>query len=1553
MIKSKKRFISTALLLFFSTTFIVDIGTKESLALQRGEDLINELLVDELKSKIKEDDSFGGKKELFQNLENMELSKGDQEEIVRVIVELEEKPATLKLEDGIKPSDSMIDEVIEGQADIKEEVENIAGDEVRHSYGNLINGFSIDTKRKNIEGILEIEGVFKVTEAKIYYPTMETAKESTEAYEVWKEYGYKGEGLVVSIVDTGIDYTHKDMVLTDTSKAKIKEGDFDSGIGKYYTEKVPYGYNFADDDDRVIDESGSMHGMHVAGIVGANSSEEDLSIDNGIQGVAPEAQLLAMKVFSNNAEIKGAYSDDIIAAIEKSVELDSDIINMSLGAVAGFRNSEDPEQVAIKNATDDGVICVVSAGNSTTSNNSYIIEGMSDTATIGSPGIAMDALQVASSENSQIVLSALTATIEGATQNFGYTECDVNPLDIFSSETELLLVDSGLGQVSDFEGKDLKGKVALVKRGEINFVDKQINAQNAGAAAVIIYNTTEDYINMATDVSVKIPVVFIKGSHGSLIKDKILNTTVSFRNEIAKTSNGESGAMSSFTSWGPTPDLQFAPQITGPGGNIYSTLNNDRYGSMSGTSMAAPHVAGATALIIQGLKAEGVELEGRELVEFVKKSIINTAKTLYEKNAFGEEIEYSPRRQGSGLIQTKEAIENRVLALGQNGEATIALKEIGDSTEFTVTLTNYSDKDESYTVDTGNVLTAFAPYMINKEYLSGYEPFDTFLEGAKVNSNKEKVVVPAGGEALVTFTLNIPSGSVKNNFVEGFVNFKADDSATPSLVIPYMGYYGDWDSDKIIDGQVWSDEVILSESFAVGKYLGEYSYLGYIGRDEDGYVEVNENNIAISPNGDELFDEIIPALYLLRNAKEIKVDILDENKNLFAENVNGDKDFRKKILANQGGDSASVYSNLRWDGTVYNKETGENEVIKEGKYYVNYKAKVDGGDSYQDFIIPVSIDLTAIKTALLSSSSSDTTNYSLEIGFNTELANNKVNDLLLAVNGELVSEYTLAEDSLLADLSLADNKINKIEIVTMDNAGNVSYDYYEVGVGNYLSEVNFIDFEEGSSYTTNEVTFNGEYAGDVAKILVNNKEVDSMENGKFSVTLKLNEGYNNIRLYAEDSQGNVIKDEAHKLFCDTEAPIVVVNNPLLNENGELVTAMDVVSLKGYVSDNTEGYKLYLNGEVKLNIALDGAKGHEETYREFEYEVPVEDGDIISLVAEDLSGNKTELKIPVVVDTTLPEGEVNGVENNAAYNTGVTPTVVVGEDIKEVTATLNEEQYNFEEITGEGEYKLVITLIGHNGLTRTLTYNFVIDKTAPVITVPSLVDNGVYNLGKVLEILTSEEAIVTSKLNGELYNGYEVTNEGNYELVVKAVDKAGNTSTVTIRFVIDKTKPVLTIKGVVNNTTYNKEVNAEITSNEEGTVTSTLNGKVYNGEVINVDGDYTLIVKATDKAGNVTEQTLVFTIKLPKSPVEEENPTPTPKPNPSEGDNGSKLPTEDDDLNNNNNSNSNSNNNNNNIGKGNNLPTTGGQDSYLVISLSALMLVIGYFLVLKKKKVKEE
>lgn len=1395
---------------------------------------------------------------------------------------------------------------------------------------------------------MDIEGIDKVSEAIVYYPDMSTSKDYTQIASVWEEYGYNGEGMVVSIIDTGIDYTHKDMVLTDPSSAKLKEEDINIEFGKYFTEKVPYGYNFADKDDLVIDTSGSMHGMHVAGIVGSNASDEDINNDNGIKGVAPESQLLAMKVFSNNSEVRGAYSDDIIAAIETSVQLGADVINMSLGAVAGFRDENSPEQVAIKNATDDGVLCVVSAGNSTTATNPFIVEGISDTSTVGSPGIAKDALQVASSENSFTKLSAFTAIISGSEYLMGYTETDLSPLDVFSQEEELELVNAGFGRAGDYEGLNLEGKIALVQRGEIGFIEKQLNAQNAGAVAIVVYNNTNDegYVNMATDPSVKIPAVFITRKDGLLLKDNIDNSKVKFNNKVVSLVNTAANEMSDFTSWGPTPDLQFAPQITGPGGNIYSTINGNRYGSMSGTSMSSPHVAGATTLIMQAVKEKGLNLEGRDLVEYVKKTVINTAEPLIEDTVFGETLPYSPRRQGSGMIQAKAAIENSVLALGENNEAVIALKEINERTEFSIKLKNYSNEKKSFRVESYyDVLTAFEPSMIEEYYIYGYVPFDTQLEGGSLTFDKNEVEVPANGEVTINANLTLPEGAVTNNFVEGFIKVISSDGKNPDLVVPYMGYYGDWEEEAIMDDLPWNeDNIVLSPSFPVGEILGEYYYLGYT----EG--EIVGDNVAISPNNDEFFDNLLPTLFLLRNAKEIKVDLLDGNKNVMAENIVTGNDLRRNILEESGG-QANLFESLAWDGTKYNSETGVNEVLEEGQYYLNYKARIDGGENYQELTIPVKIDLTPIKTTLESASETKDTEYDLNITFGGELLNSKIASLLVIVNGEELEDYILEEDSLKAEINLIDNKVNTIEVYTLDNAGNTGKDTFNIGVGDYEPEIRFDNFEEGMTYTDNKLALSGSYLGDIEKILINGQDVKNIGDGKFSTTIELNEGYNNIEIKAFNSKGDEVFNNTYKVFCDTLSPEIELHGLNLSEDGVLVTAKDSIVLKGSISDNTLGYKFYVNEELKLDIHLDESKGAEDTYREFEYEIPVVDGDTISLRAVDSLGNETNKEIKVVVDKTLPEVELEGVANGKVYNTNIKPNILNSDKLLSVEALLNGEAYNFEEISEEGEYELVLKVVGLNELERTITIKFTIDKTNPTITFTNLIDGSYYNsnISPIIEI--NEKVQTLMELNGKYYNGEAITEEGKYSLYVKATDLAGNVAESTINFVIDKTAPVLEVKDVIDGMKYDKEVLPNIKSEEGAVVEVTLNGEAYDGELINQEGEYELKVIAKDKAGNITEVIRKFTIKFPIAENEKGNPTPKPVPGnpPGEADK-----TNDDNIEKNDKENNSKLPINKEIKEGNTggLPTTGGTNTNLLL-ISALVILLAGVSIIRYKKVNKK
>lgn len=174
--------------------------------------------------------------------------------------------------------------------------------------------------------------------------------------------------MVVGIIDTGIDPSHRDMVLNDETKAELTESEI-SGmkesshlLGNYYTEKVPYGYNYMDENEEILDlgEGASMHGMHVAGTAGANGDEEN----GGIKGVAPEAQLLALKVFGNDPDMQTTWGDIYIKAIDDAIILGADVLNMSLGSTAGFVSAEDPEQQAVSRAVDNGILMSISAGNS-------------------------------------------------------------------------------------------------------------------------------------------------------------------------------------------------------------------------------------------------------------------------------------------------------------------------------------------------------------------------------------------------------------------------------------------------------------------------------------------------------------------------------------------------------------------------------------------------------------------------------------------------------------------------------------------------------------------------------------------------------------------------------------------------------------------------------------------------------------------------------------------------------------------------------------------------------------------------------------------------------------------------------------------------------------------------------------------------------------------------------------------------------------------------------------------------------------------------------------
>lgn len=828
----------------------------------------------------------------------------------------------------------------------------------------IVNGFSADVKYGDIDQIKAIDGVKSVEVVNEYKRPQETpemiySKELVQAQEAWGNYGYKGEGMVVGIIDTGIDYDHRDMKLTDPSKEKLTKSKVDGLVadnglpGKFYSDKVPYGYNYFDKNEEVKDlgAGASMHGMHVAGTVGANGDENN----GGIKGIAPEAQLLALKVFSNDQSIKSTYGDIYVKAIDDAIKLGADVLNMSLGSPSGFVNANSPEQQAVKRATENGVVMSISAGNSAYFGNGYYypLTSNPDYGVVGAPSVSNESISVASFENTYMEADGLQYTIDGKAGDAAYLSAgQTDPNSVQQKTFDVL--PAGIGNVSDFAGKDFKGKYALIQRGTLDFVTKSLNAQAAGAAGVIIYNNQSGVVNMASDPSIKIPQLFMLKNDGDALRaalDAGKKVTVTFNGGKKGIPNPDAGKMSAFSSWGITPSLDFKPEITAPGGQIYSTLNDNKYGLMSGTSMAAPHVSGGSALVLERVDKD-FGLEDSDRVLLAKNLLMNTAKPVVFDGNF-----VSPRRQGAGLMQLNSALSTPVIVTeSKSNVGKVALKEVKNGkVTFQLTAKNLTNKPATYDLkinaqtdtplqNNGDLINA--PNLVGATDLNGLVDF-------KINGKaKDQVVVPAKGDVKINITMDaraaekeLASAYPNGFWLEGFIQLTDPSDNNPTLTVPYVGFDGQWDKAPIFDKPMWD----ASSYYGMTGVLDQdYNFLGYDNKNDN----YDPAKIAFSPNGDGVQDEVLPLLSFIRNAKNVTLYVLDSKKHRVATIVN-EGDMYKDSYDSGNGSYYTLDPNFVWDGKINGK------TAPEGQYYLQVSGAVDyQAAKPQTIELPVKLDVT-------------------------------------------------------------------------------------------------------------------------------------------------------------------------------------------------------------------------------------------------------------------------------------------------------------------------------------------------------------------------------------------------------------------------------------------------------------------------------------------------------------------------------------------------------------------------------------------------------------------
>lgn len=838
---------------------------------------------------------------------------------------------------------------------------DIEADETeKRQYDTILNGLSLEVRKEDIQKIEEIEGVRGVYIADEYErPLLNSSKEMIGAGFAWDTLGYKGEGIVVAVIDSGIDYRHRALKLDNIGQAKLNQTKIENIIqehhlsGRYYTKKVPYGYNYYDFNQNLLDSYGVMHGMHVSGIVAANDKEK------GIFGVAPNAQILAMKVFSDDLQYPTTFTDVWLKALDDAITLQADVVNMSLGSAAGLsvEDRQYPEVEMLNKARKAGILVSVAGGNdaSITKGNTYSVNPLEenyDTALIASPALHESTLAVASMENHKQKVNL----IYWVNAN-GIQEKEVVKLYKSSGASREIrgeFIDLYKAEENDIKKEKIKNKIAMVEfisKGDLlKYAEKLERIAECEPLAIILYNNKEqgNYINNMIDIKGALSnytVVRIKNT----TYNKIIENSKAFpmksmeliiSNEIEEIDNINSGKISEFSSWGPTPDLRIKPEITSVGGNIYSTIEENQYKSMSGTSMAAPQVTAASAILKQYIKGKGIQVENE--ADFIKLLLMNTATPIINVESEGGTTPYFVRQQGSGAMQLDKALQTGVVvrATGSNDDikdGKLELKEL-DEKKFTANLEfeNFSDKENSY------YIYATAMYELIE---NGYRTQKQGHLNSGQDNKKYEITIPAHSKKEIEMELDYSDADQlkEKNFLEGYITIKdANSISGVNLNIPFLGFYGDWDTQKAIDAfgvqeidletqnlqirntqfYVNKDENIKSSLFVTNKMLP---------------LPILENVVYFSPNS-IYHSNLMVRLAPLRNMESVEYSILEEETGEKLRVLGVSHNVRK--LSRLGrNNSFRMMPDSIWDGRI------NGEIVEESKTYIyQIKAKLNTKD---------------------------------------------------------------------------------------------------------------------------------------------------------------------------------------------------------------------------------------------------------------------------------------------------------------------------------------------------------------------------------------------------------------------------------------------------------------------------------------------------------------------------------------------------------------------------------------------------------------------------------
>lgn len=615
-------------------------------------------------------------------------------------------------------------QILAQQALIIQEVQQLGG-KVDAQYQTLANAIKVQVPPGTADRLAALTGVKAVRPVRHFQRHTASSIPFIGAPEVWHGLTATGQGVRIGIIDSGVDYLHADFGGPGLASEFQNNDPSTIEPGTFPTPKVVGGWDFAgkdydsstsgadvpEPDPDPLDCSSDGHGTHVAGIAagygvltngntysGPYTSLRSMSAFRIGPGVAPEASLYALKIFGCSGT-----TSLVLDALERAADPNQDgdysdrldVVNLSLGSPFGFQASDDPEEAAVEQLAQLGSVVVISAGNS--GNTFYIVSG---------PGTAPSAITVADSIDDSDESTAFRilspASIVGNYQMqegaFTVPLASSGPI-----EGEVVYAEpaDGCGVLSNVAG--VAGKIIMMDRGTCYFVDKVQQAQNAGALAVVVVNNAAgDLVTMSGEPSyeVRIPGIFISKGDGALLKNVLVeHPRVRLEPGLVTVIPGLADRLSSSSSRGPAlPDSLLKPDIAAPGFNITSAkAGGGNLGvTYTGTSMAAPHISGAAALLR--------ELHPAWSVEYIKAALLNTCERTHSDTG----VAYPQSMTGAGRVNITRAAQTTVTVAAQDSGGNVSLNlgalSLDDchNTNYALLIRNHGTQNESFSVVASN-----------------------------------------------------------------------------------------------------------------------------------------------------------------------------------------------------------------------------------------------------------------------------------------------------------------------------------------------------------------------------------------------------------------------------------------------------------------------------------------------------------------------------------------------------------------------------------------------------------------------------------------------------------------------------------------------------------------------------------------------------------------------------------------------------------------------------------------------------------------------------------